>query len=405
MEYKLLSRLYYQDKEQYIELYNQRYNSENTYHFNIKIHNNEAFCCLCPEIYTLSSNIAALDKKVMQISSSLPQVAINQFASKCLVDEIILTNDIEGVYSTRKEISLILNDAKNRNHKKRFYGLVTKYTMLNKGKIPLKTCTDIRNIYDELVLPEVKDDDPANVPDGKIFRKDLADVTTSTQKVIHSGIQPESNIIFHIEQALKILNDENIPLLIRTSVFHYLFGYIHPFYDGNGRTSRFISSYMLSKEFEYLIGYRLSYTIKENISEYYEAFKICNKKENLGDLTPFIITFLKIISKSFEKLYEALYKRKLDLDKYEEKINHITNIDTNVGYVLLQASLFSRLGINKKELCNTLKISETTLDKRLKSTENAGYLIIKKNGRTNHYSFNIDKLQSTFDDIDENILY
>lgn len=83
-----------------------------------------------------------------------------------------------------------------------------------------------------------------------------------------------------MNKALAILNDKSIECVFRISIFHYLFGYIHPFYDGNGRTSRFISSYLLSKEFESIIGYRMSYSIKENINDYYKAFKVCNDPKN-----------------------------------------------------------------------------------------------------------------------------
>lgn len=392
LEYKLLSSLYYKDINQYNKLYTTRFTNENTYHFNIKINDNEAFCCLDSQIFSLCDKISKADKYIYALSSQLPSVAITQFAAKSLVDEIILTNDIEGVYSTRKEINLILNDVKKRNSRKRFEGLVAKYKMLSRTEISLNNCEDIRRIYDELVLSEVVEDDPDNMPDGVIFRKGIAEVTTSTQKVIHKGLYPEEKITDYMEQSLKILNNEDIHILIRIAIFHYLFGYIHPFYDGNGRTSRFISSYLLSKNYEYIIGYRLSYTIKENISDYYEAFKICNNPKSKGDLTPFVIMFLKIINKSFENLLDALYKRKENLEKYFSIVSKIKGIDKDLSYVLLQGALFSNLGIDKKDLCNTLEISESTLSKRLKAIAKLGYLIVKKNGRVNHYSFNIDKL-------------
>lgn len=392
LEYKLLSSLYYKDINQYNKLYTTRFTNENTYHFNIKINDNEAFCCLDSQIFSLCDKISKADKYIYALSSQLPSAAITQFAAKSLVDEIILTNDIEGVYSTRKEINLILNDVKKRNSRKRFEGLVAKYKMLSRTEISLNNCEDIRRIYDELVLSEVVEDDPDNMPDGVIFRKEIAEVTTSTQKVIHKGLYPEEKITDYMEQSLKILNNEDIHILIRIAIFHYLFGYIHPFYDGNGRTSRFISSYLLSKNYEYIIGYRLSYTIKENISDYYEAFKICNNPKSKGDLTPFVIMFLKIINKSFENLLDALYKRKENLEKYFSIVSKIKGIDKDLSYVLLQGALFSNLGIDKKDLCNTLEISESTLSKRLKVIAKLGYLIVKKNGRVNHYSFNIDKL-------------
>lgn len=393
MTYTLLSKLYYKDKSAYLKLCEERKNSENTKFLNMKIHDNDAFYCLCPDIYDLTTKIMELDKKVFKIRKELPQVAISQFTRKSLIDEIILTNDIEGVYSTRKEIGVILDNS-NQTQTNRFYGLVTKYEMLNIENLSLSTCQDIRNIYDELVLPEISEDNAENIPDGKIFRKDLAEVTTKTQKVIHKGVYPESKIIDCMEQALKVLKDESINSIIRIAVFHYLFGYIHPFYDGNGRTSRFISSYLLAEEYEFLIGYRLSYTIKENINQYYEAFKICNDEKNCGDITPFVITFLGIVCKSFENLYEALCKRASLLDEGYSRLKENQLFEDKeleeLAYILLQAALFSREGINKNSLCMVLGISISTLDKRLAKV--GDFLSIQKIGKVKYYSFNIEKL-------------
>ncbi len=396
MGYVLLSHLFYKDKKEYQALYEQRISAESTHVLPIKIGENKAFYCLCPEIYSMSLRILQLDKVVSNIRRSLPSKALIQFTNKCLIDEIKLTNDIEGVYSTRKELSAVLNEMNKKGKKKRFYGLLKKYRMLTSdNEFPLNTSNDIREIYDDLVLKEVAEDCPDNIPDGEIFRKDMAEITTPTQKVIHRGAYPETKIIQLMEQALGILNQNEIPILIRISIFHYLFGYIHPFYDGNGRTSRFISSYLLSKEFEFLIGFRLSYTIKEHIKKYYDAFEECNNKNNLGDLTPFIIMFLKIILESFENLVDALQKREGLLSKYCDVIeenNEMTDEIKDFAFVLIQVSLFSDEGITKKELCEELKISKSTVDKRLAKLRMRDMLLEDRSGRATRYLIDLNKL-------------
>ena len=106
--------------------------------------------------------------------------------------------------STRKEISDILDELETKSKGKRFYGLVKKYNMLMvKEELPLNTCQDIRDIYDELALAEVAEENPENVPDGQFFRKDSVSVYSPTQKEIHKGLYPEEKIIQATEQALK----------------------------------------------------------------------------------------------------------------------------------------------------------------------------------------------------------
>lgn len=395
MSYILLSHLFYKDKNEYDSLYEKRITSESTHILPIKIGEHKAFYCLCPEIHNISMQIMQLDKYVSEIQKELPTAALIQFANKCLIDEIKLTNDIEGVYSTRKELTSVLNEMGGKAKKKRFYGLLNKYKMLiSNNEFALNTSTDIREIYNDLVLKEISEDCADNVPDGEIFRKDMAEVTTPTQKTIHRGAYPEAKIIQLMEQALNILNQKEIPILIRISIFHYLFGYIHPFYDGNGRTSRFISSYLLSKEFEFLIGFRLSYTIKAHIKEYYDAFKECNDAKNLGDLTPFIIMFLGIILESFQNLYDALEKRNNLLLKFSDVINCNNEMSDELksfANILTQTSLFSNEGITKKQLGTELGISPSTVDKRLAKLRKMG-LLIEETCKPAKYMIDLNKL-------------
>ncbi len=398
MSYEPLSKLFYSDKEHYEEIYQNRFNSEYATHIDFEINGSPAFFVMAPMLPYKIAEIYKTDKRIKQLRDKLPEAAIDQFTMRSLVDEIVLTNDIEGVYSSRREISSILSELKESNRKKRFYGLVQKYLMLQKNeKIAFRTSRDIRDLYDDLVYPEVREDDPHNLPDGEIFRKGQVSVESAAQKEIHRGVYPESRIIECMEQALKVLNANDIDEPFKTAVFHYLFGYIHPFYDRNGRTARFISSYMLSREFEPTIAYRLSYTIKENIREYYQAFRICSDKHNRGDLTPFVIMFTGIIEESMKQLEEALRKRYHRLVYYRECLRYLPD-GTNGKYLdlydlLIQASLFSEDGISTQELMDLLHVSRATLSGRLSSVSGQGLLIKKAYGNKRYYKLDLDETE------------
>ncbi len=394
MEYISLSKLFYKDKNNYDNIYQDRFKSENSIHIDFAVSGFPAFFVLDPSLYSKTVDIYKTDKRIKQLRDSLPKIAIHQFAQRCLIDEIVLTNDIEGVYSSRREINSVLTELKTKSHGKRYMGLVQKYLMLQNDDImEFKTCHDIRNLYNDLVYSEIEEDDPDNLPDGVIFRKDSTSVLSTTQKEIHRGLYPEEKIIDNMEKALDILNDEKMEFLFRVSIFHFLFGYIHPFYDGNGRTSRFISSYLLSKEFESIIAYRISYSIKENIKLYYEAFKVCNDKHNKGDLTPFIIMFIDIIRDSLHQLETALAKRCEQLDYYKACIKYLPGSIEKYGpiyYLLIQASLFSENGISTQELIDAYRSSRTTISNRLKFISEKNLIIKKTDGNVRFYSLNLE---------------
>lgn len=386
-------------KENNIEkIYKQVFSSSDTIHLDFKIHDHPAFIVPCAEVYKNMLAIHKINTEVCLLRRSLPGVAVSQFARRCLIDEIVLTNDIEGVSSTRREIGDVLDQANGRKSL-HFLGMVNKYQKLQENvTVSIQSCGDIRALYDELVLDAVLAENRKNAPDGKIFRKDSVSVESKTDKEIHRGIYPESEIISAMESALFFLNNDKLEPLIRIAGFHYLFGYIHPFYDGNGRISRFISSYLLSRELDPLIGYRLSYTMKEHIHDYYSAFKTCNDNRNMGDITPFVITFLEILLEAMEQLRNALHERNEQLKLYDKALREDFILGSEKNYslsdLLLQASLFSEDGINTKELLTVLEISRTTLKDRLQELDAYNYVISHKEGRVIYYKLNLGALQN-----------
>lgn len=405
MKYETLRKLYYSSKEEYLSEYQNRINLNSTIKFDFNIGENQAFFVQTQEVIDLLSKILRLDKKILSIKSGLPKIAIRQFSNRCLIDEIILTNRIEGVQSTRKEISEVLDDLEEKitlnNKKKRFNGMILRYLRLsNNIDLILDTCTDMRKLYDEIVLQEVIDEEPKHYPDGELFRKELSSVHTVTGKIIHNGVYPEEKIKESIMKAITFLKDDSIESLYRISIFHYLIEYIHPFYDGNGRLGRYILSDFLSKELDPLIAYRISYTILDNIKEYYQAFEECNDSHNLGDVTPFLIMMLTMIHTSMARLSGALESRKIKFDRYKKVIAILPcrpqrNAD-EFYYLLLQASLFSEKGITTKELEKYLKSSYGTIKKDIDFLKEKGLLITQNEGRKLFYQFDLKKFDNIY---------
>lgn len=398
MEYKLLSSLFYQDKTKYEQTYQSRVNSESTYNLNFTINTFPAFVMLTSEILENIQKILELNSKLNQLESKLPELAIQQYTKKCLVDEIKKTNDIESVYSTKKEIKRILNSPSTCK-KNRFFGLVIKYEKIIEGeKIPLKTCFDIRKLYDEFALNDILADDPNNMPDGELFRTKQVFVSGSSGKIIHEGIYPENKIIEALSSSLTFLNDEHCNFFIRTAVFHYMFAYIHPFYDGNGRMSRFISSYLLSQKLNKLVSLRLSYIIKERQNSYYKMFKVTNDEKNKGDLTYFVIRFLEIIIESIEDLISALDFKSSQLKHYATICYKLSNVDKKLPdlvYILIQNELFDDDPLDYELLKSifSTKIGDSKLRNLLKQLENEGILIIDKTHKKYTYRIDLNKLE------------
>lgn len=397
MSYKELKSLYYGDNEVYVQEYLNRFNSEASKRINFHIGENQAFFLQNTEVMTLAYKIAKLDKEIGKLCDALPGVAIDQYLKKCLIDEIVITNKIEGVHSSRKEISEALDiletQSKTKGKKQRFISLVNKYLKLIRNEpISLKNCKDIRDIYDEVFLEEIVYEEPDNKPDGEIFRKESVSIHSDTDKVIHVGLTPESKIIEATTLALQFLNDDSVEELFRICIFHYLIEYIHPFYDGNGRLGRLILSYGISKVLSPLISFRISETIKENVNAYYKAFKTCNDQRNLGDLTPFLLMQLNMILTSMEELRKSLQQKLATWNKYEKAIEARCDDSEllKLYSYLVQAALFSEKGISMSELQSNMKGSNYIVRGLLAKIPEE-MIVIKKKSNFKFYSFNLEK--------------
>lgn len=397
MEYELLSKIFYKKPTEYESIYDARFNSEASIKLPIKIHENVGFIFNTNEITKLLVKIYKTINKINLLRTHLPNIAINSYIIKSLKDEIALTNEIEGVRSTRKEIEDAIDSIKN-DKSARFKGLVDKYFKLISNEIiPLNNCEDIRTIYDALVLPEIEKE---NLPDGILFRKELVQVVSATQKEKHRGIMPESKIIESLDLCLDFLKTDDIDSLIKISAFHYLFGYIHPFYDGNGRTSRFISSYLIKNELDVLLALKLSYTVKNNINKYYKAFDICNDRKNKGDITFFVVTFLELLSQASDDLYTKIADLNDQLNYYNNIINTLVNEkvlndkQAKCIFILCQNRLFDDTYMNMNTLTELLEKSDTTTRKILKSLESKNLLVKSRNKNQYLYSANLDSLSS-----------
>ena len=397
MSYELLNKLYYKDYNLFNKEYTLRKNSLFSVSLQLNIHNHEAFFVNAPEFITIVSRLYKKLSGLNRLCSILPGVAYRSYERNCLIDEIILSNDIEGVRSTRKEIVEVLDSGENTTKKKRFEGMIWKYvhlldTIEPPYSISLESSTDIRRLYDEIVLDEIQ---PNNYPDGDIFRKDIAEVISATQQAKHQGIYPEAKIIEYLDKSLALFKRDDIPELFKIAILHYMIGYIHPFYDGNGRLARFISSYLLKKEFNTLIALRLSYTIKEHKSDYYRAFDVANDPHNMGDLTHFILYFANVVEQSVDTLIQKLsdgvetlktYRQLLD-DKYQGVERRQKERTYKVLWFLIQNALFSNEPFDKQTLSQLLKVSIQTAHSYIKGLIQDGVPItISKVGRKNIYN-------------------
>lgn len=397
MKFISLTKYFYQHtQEEYETEYIRRLEAPFTVHFNIPIHQYNrknaypSFLCYTGEILRLVEKFYKTYEQFLYTVNTVPPVVLYQFTRLSIVEEVKSTNDIEGVRSTKKEIREIIE--KKGTHYHRLQSVVHQYLeLLGEEEIKFDTCQDIRNFYDDFTHQEITRENPQNRLDGSLFRKEPVQIEAATGKTIHQGLYPESRIIEALDQALRILHSEEYPLLIRLALFHYFFVYIHPFYDGNGRTDRFITSYFLSRQFHRLLAVRLSIYIKRNQSRYYHMLEEADSERNRGDMTPFVMGFLDILIGSTEDTIGVLSRKNEQMRKYESRIDAFQLQDKllkEIYITLLQAALFYGEGISMADLMKVTGKNRGTIQKRIDEIP-GNHLIVTKAGKTNYYKLNL----------------
>lgn len=392
MEYKQIKKMRYVKNTNIKELVNNIINSQYSYKLGIDIKGNPSFFIYTNEIAMLTENIYKNIYEIEKHKNILENIqgSFGYYLRECLIEELISTNDIEKIRSTRQEIEEAL-DSKIKK-KVKFQYLYKKYKYITKKEeISLKTNEDVRNLYNEILFLDMEKD---NIPDGIYYRKSSVYISDELSGKIHEGVLPEEQINNDMISLLNIINGD-LPLFIKIALVQYFIGYIHPFYDGNGRLSRFICSYMLAKNDYSFLAYRLSYGIIKNKSKFYKSFEICNDKSNCGDITPFIINFLEIILFVTKDVNENLSDYISSFSFYYMKIIERFNKNEEDIFIhcFVSMSLFAIEGLTIEDISKQLEVSSQTVRKNIKKAEENGIPIIKgKIGKKNVYKIDFEKI-------------
>lgn len=325
------------------------------------------FFVLTKELVLKLETVLNNSAKIQRLSSSLPGIANDAYIKNLLINELQSTNETENIRSTKKEIAASINSHKGNN--KRFDGLVNQYLMLRNNEIDFNRISDIRKIFDAMVSDEIKEKD---LPDGEMFRKQSIGVyDQSKAKWIHRNEFSEAEIIEYLTLLLEFIKHYNAPEIFKIMASHFMFEYLHPFYDGNGRVGRYILAKLLNDHLDSFTALTFSYVVNNKKSKYYKAFEVASNFYNMGELTNFIEEMLSIVIEGQESIIETFENnievitrlgkslKSKKLDKYEFKILFILLQDKVFG------SKYSRISL--KELKEIVAFSRNKINEVIDS--------------------------------------
>lgn len=130
-------------------------------------------------------------------------------------------------------------------------------------------------------------------------------------------------------ELIEWLNDSTVPInsIVKAAIFHHRFVWIHPFFDGNGRTIRLVFNLYLMKQ-----GFPPAIILKNDRKKYYDALN----KANNGDYSKLVLLILQALERSIDLYLSNLNN---NYDNYQTIANIVSEPDVPYGqeYVSLLA--------------------------------------------------------------------
>ncbi|OXN01594.1 cell division protein Fic [Bifidobacterium vansinderenii] len=365
--------------------YRQRLEGWSTFRSGIVLRGHEMFVVNFRELAAILDRVREQENMVTALWETLPSIARRAYIMDLIGAEMQSTNSIEGVRSTRKEISEALETAMTNGPRKRFSEFAKLFLALSDNDpehlaLP-RSLEDIRSLYDRVVSGELDDGD---LPDGDLFRNGPVYIDDeATGRRIHTGITPESEIKVLLTQWLAFMGNRDVPPLLRAAMCHFAFEYIHPFYDGNGRTGRFLFALQLRRHLSVPTAISLSPVISDGKDRYYKAFEDAQHPLNCCDASLFSYRMMKFVNDAQRRIIDDLSEKYGAFERAKAVLYELSrergwsDDQVDIVGVLIQEELFGTPPhrVTRPQLQNGLKFGRKRVNTALDPLVESGAMV------------------------------
>ncbi len=220
---------------------------------------------------------------------------------EALIDEAFNSSVIEGAFSTRKRTKEMVEKKLQPTNK-------SEQMIINNFKALDFIIQNLSSPLDEEMILSIYTILTENALDegceAEKYRDDLVFVCDANSSQPIYTAPPHSHVQSLMDSLIKFINSpDDLNPVVKASIIHFYFVYIHPFFDGNGRTARAISyMYLLQKGYDFFKFFSISSVIREQKTKYYKAIKETEDYES--DLSYFVNFNVEMILDSILRIME-----------------------------------------------------------------------------------------------------
>ena len=257
----------------------------------------------------------------------LPSVALNKIREALTIEWTYNSNSIEGNTLSLRETQMVLQEGitikgkslrehfEAKNHERAINLL---YKLVDSGDG--LSIHDILSLHG-LVLNSIEEDFAGRLRNGGVRISGANFVPPNALKV--SGLMDDLLVFVN-------KNPLNLNIIELTTIFHHRFVWIHPFFDGNGRTVRLAMNLILMKQ-----GFPPAIILTTDRLKYYNALNDANK----GRYGKMMLLMAQAIERTLNIYLNALPGNTLE---YTEISNLVE--EENLPYGQEYISLLARTG-------------------------------------------------------------
>lgn len=273
-----------------------------------------------------------IDQKLQKLEGlrPLPSSAVKKLQERFEIEMTYNSNAIEGNSLTLKETYLVIHEGitvkgkplkdhlEARDH---YRALEFLHELIDKESQPTLSEQLIRDLH-KLVVQKTEEEFAGKYRNSNVFIGGADHIPPDALQVPH---EMESLINWFIENRKKIH-----PVELSTQLHHKLV-YIHPFFDGNGRTARLVMNIVLMR-----YHYPLIVILKNDRKKYYRVLDQADR----GNLEPLV----KFVAQAVERSLDIYLKTLTPVGEKREKFQLLSEVSKKTRYSAKYLNLLARQG-------------------------------------------------------------
>lgn len=276
----------------------------------------------------LEKTLQRIDEKKKQLDKlrPLPAVAVNKIKESLAIEWTYNSNAIEGNTLTLRETQMVIEEGitvRGKSLREHFEAVNHQEAIVFiEELVHAKYMLDAKDVLSlhALILQKIEKDFAGRY-------RNMGVRITGANFVPPNAAKVDS----YMEELIKWVNENSgLHPLVRTAIFHHRFVWIHPFFDGNGRTARLLMNLLLMKE-----GYPPAVILKNDRKKYYDALN----KANNGDYSKLLLLVLQAAERSLD-IYVGNFTN--TYDQYQPITDIVSERDVSYGQEYI--SLLARQG-------------------------------------------------------------